>query len=152
MFLDGLDDLDQKIIMCLIQNARMPYSEIGQQVGISRVAVKMRVQALEKKGIIEEYTTIINPQKISGAISCYFEIETVPDTLEEVISILKKNDTVTQIYRVTGKSRIHVHAVSPSQEELEQLLHGTMDHLPGVLECSTNIILSRVKDIKGLRL
>ena len=152
MFLDGLDDLDQKIIMCLIQNARMPYSEIGQQVGISRVAVKMRVQALEKKGIIEEYTTIINPQKISGAISCYFEIETVPDTLEEVISILEKNDTVTQIYRVTGKSRLHVHAVSPSQEELEQLLHGTMDHLPGVLECSTNIILSRVKDIKGLRL
>ena len=87
MFLDGLDDLDQKIIRCLIQNARMPYSEIGQQVGISRVAVKMRVQALEKKGIIEEYTTIINPQKISGAISCYFEIETVPDTLEEVISL-----------------------------------------------------------------
>ena len=152
MFLDGLDDLDQKIIRCLIQNARMPYSEIGQQVGISRVAVKMRVQALEKKGIIEEYTTIINPQKISGAISCYFEIETVPDTLEEVISILEKNDTVPQIYRVTGKSRLHVHAVSPSQEELEQLLHGTMDHLPGVLECSTNIILSRVKDIKGLRL
>lgn len=152
MFLDGLDDLDQKIIRCLIQNARMPYSEIGQQVGISRVAVKMRVQALEKKGIIEEYTTIINPQKISGAISCYFEIETVLDTLEEVISILEKNDTVTQIYRVTGKSRLHVHAVSPSQEELEQLLHGTMDHLPGVLECSTNIILSRVKDIKGLRL
>ena len=152
MFLDGLDDLDQKIIRCLIQNARMPYSEIGQQVGISRVAVKMRVQALEKKGIIEEYTTIINPQKISGAISCYFEIETVPDTLEEVISILEKTDTVTQIYRVTGKSRLHVHAVSPSQEELEQLLHGTMDHLPGVLECSTNIILSRVKDIKGLRL
>ena len=152
MFLDGLDDLDQKIIRCLIQNARMPYSEIGQQVGISRVAVKMRVQALEKRGIIEEYTTIINPQKISGAISCYFEIETVPDTLEEVISILEKNDTVTQIYRVTGKSRLHVHAVSPSQEELEQLLHGTMDHLPGVLECSTNIILSRVKDIKGLRL
>ena len=152
MFLDGLDDLDQKIIRCLIQNARMPYSEIGQQVGISRVAVKMRVQALEKKGIIEEYTTIINPQKISGAISCYFEIETVPDTLEEVISLLEKNDTVTQIYSVTGKSRLHVHAVSPSQEELEQLLHGTMDHLPGVLECSTNIILSRVKDIKGLRL
>ena len=152
MFLDGLDDLDQKIIRCLIQNARMPYSEIGQQVGISRVAVKMRVQALEKKGIIEEYTTIINPQKISGAISCYFEIEIVPDTLEEVISILEKNDTVTQIYRVTGKSRLHVHAVSPSQEELDQHLHGTMDHLPGVLECSTNIILSRVKDIKGLRL
>ena len=50
MFLDGLDELDQKIIQLLIQNARMTYSQIGEQIGISRVAVKMRVQALEKEG------------------------------------------------------------------------------------------------------
>ena len=152
MFMDGLDELDQKIVDLLIQNARMSYSEIGQQVGIARVAVKMRVQALEQKGIIEEYTTIINPQKISGAVSCYFEIETKPDTLAEVAGILEKNDTVTQIYRVTGKSRLHVHAVASSNEEMEKLICNTMDKLPGVVECTCNTILSRIKDIKGLRL
>lgn len=152
MFLDGLDELDQKIVSLLIRNARMSYSEIGQQVGISRVAVKMRVQALEQKGIIEEYTTVINPQKISGAVSCYFEIETKPDTLGDVADILSKNDTVTQIYRVTGKSRLHVHAVAASNEEMERLIYDTVDQLPGVVECTCNTILSRIKDIKGLRL
>ena len=63
MFLDGLDELDQKIVQLLIKNARISYSELGEQVGISRVAVKMRVQALEKHGIIEEYTTIVNPHR-----------------------------------------------------------------------------------------
>ena len=152
MFLDGLDELDQKIVRLLIQNARMSYSEIGQQTGISRVAVKMRVQALEQKRVIEEYTTIINPQKISGAVSCYFEIETRPDALMEVAEILRQNDTITQIYRVTGKSRLHVHAIASSSEEMEALLYGTIDKLPGVLECTNNVILSRIKDIKGLRL
>ena len=152
MFLDGLDELDQKIVTLLIRNARMSYSEIGQQVGISRVAVKMRVQALEQKGIIEEYTTIINPQRISGAVSCYFEIETKPDTLMDVAEILEKNDTITQIYRVTGKSRLHVHAVASSNEEMEKLIYETIDQLPGVTECSCNMIFSRIKDIKGLRL
>ena len=152
MFLDGLDELDQKIVSLLIRNARMSYSEIGHQVGISRVAVKMRVQALEQKGIIEEYTTVINPQKISGAVSCYFEIETKPDTLADVADILSKNDTVTQIYRVTGKSRLHVHAVAASNEEMERLIYDTVDQLPGVEECTCNMILSRIKDIKGLRL
>ncbi len=152
MFLDGLDELDQKIVALLIRNARMSYSEIGQQVGISRVAVKMRVQALEQKGIIEEYTTIINPQRISGAVSCYFEIETKPDTLMDVAEILEKNDTITQIYRVTGKSRLHVHAVASSNEEMEKLIYDTVDRLPGVVECTCNTILSRIKDIKGLRL
>lgn len=152
MFLDGLDELDRKIVKLLIQNARMSYSDIGEQIGISRVAVRSRVQALEQRGIIEEYTTIINPQKISGAISCYFEIEATPETLMETAARLKENDTVTQIYRVTGKSKLHVHAVASSSEEMEKLMYETIDKLPGVLECSCNMIFSRIKDIKGLRL
>ena len=152
MFLEGLDRLDQDIIRLLIENARASYSEIGQKVGISRVAVKARIQALEQRGVIEEYTTIINPQKISGAVSCYFELETLPDTLAQVTDILNQNETVTQIYRVTGKNKLHVHAVAASGEEMEALIREVIDPLPGVVSCSCNIILSRIKDIKGLRL
>lgn len=152
MFLEGLDALDQKIVRLLIENARISYSDIGQEVGISRVAVKARIQALEQRGIIEEYTTIINPQKISGAVSCYFEIETLPDTLAEVTETLKENEAITQVYRVTGKNKLHVHAVAASSEEMEKLIREVIDPLPGVVICSCNIILSRIKDIKGLRL
>ena len=152
VFLKGLDELDQKIVELLIKNARMSYSDIGEQVGISRVAVKSRISALEEKGVIEGYTTIVNPQKISGAVSCYFEIETTPRCLAEVTDILHQNDTVTQIYRVTGKDKLHVHAVAASAEEMEVFLHTVIDALPGVVSCSCNMILSRIKDIKGLRL
>ena len=152
MFLDGLDALDQQIVQLLIENARSSYSEIGQKIGISRVAVKMRIQALEQRGVIEEYTTVINPQKIGGAVSCYFEIETQPDALPEAEQILKGNDVVTQIYRVTGRNKLHVHAVAASGEEMERLIREVIDPLPGVIDCSCNIILSRIKDIKGLRL
>ena len=65
-------------------------------------------QLYGEKGIIEEHTTIINPQKISGAVS--------------------------------------------SSDEMEHFLHTVIDTLPGVISCSCNTILSRIKDIKGLRL
>ena len=152
MFLEGLDALDQKIVRLLIENARISYSDIGQKIGISRVAVKARIQALEERGIIEEYTTIINPQKISGAVSCYFEIETQPGSLAQVTEILEQDETITQIYRVTGKNKLHVHAVSASSEDMEKLIQEVIGPLPGVVRCSCNIILSRIKDIKGLRL
>ena len=152
MFLQGLDELDQKIVRLLIENARMSYSEIGAKVGVSRVAVKLRIQALEQRGVIEEYTTVINPQKLSGAVSCYFEIETEPSALAHVVEVLKADDTVTQIYRVTGNSRLHVHAVAASAREMEALIAEVIDPLPGVTRCSCSTILSRVKDIKGLRL
>lgn len=152
MFLEGLDALDRKIVQALIRNARASYSEIGQQIGISRVAVKMRIQSLEQRGVIEEYTTIINPQKISGAVSCYFEIETIPEALPRVTEILRQNDTITQIYRVTGKNKLHIHAVAASPEEMEKLIQEVIDPLPGVTSSSCNMILSRIKDVKGLRL
>lgn len=152
MFLEGLDKLDQKILRLLVENARMSYSEIGERVGVSRVAVKARIQALEQRGVIEEYTAIINPQKINGAVSCYFELEFSPETFAQAASLLKENETVTQIYRVTGKNKLHVHAVAASSEEMERLIREVIDPLPGMTECSCNMILSRIKDIKGLRL
>ena len=145
MYLDHLDALDQKILTLLTQNARYSYSEIGEQVGLSRVAV-------EKKGIIEEYTTIINPQKISGAVSCYFEIETTPAALGDVIDRLYRCDTVTQIYRMSGNCCLHVHAVAASQDELEHFIREQIDRLEGVTSVKTHIILARIKDVKGLRL
>lgn len=152
MYLKGLDELDQKIVHLLIENARMTYSDIGKQIGISRVAVKTRIKSLEQRGIIEEYTTIINPQKISSVVSCYFEIETSPDTLMQVTKLLNQNESITQIYRITGKNKLHIHAVTASSEEMETLIQEVIDPLPGVTSCSCNIILSRIKDIKGLRL
>lgn len=152
MFLEGLDALDQQIVRLLTENARMSYSDIGQAVGVSRVAVRARVQALEQRGVIEGYTTIVNPQKISGAVSCYFEIETRPDALPGVTARLAADETVTQIYRVTGRDKLHVHAVAASAEEMERFIHEVIDPLPGVTACSCNIILARIKDIKGLRL
>lgn len=152
MFLSGLDETDQQIVNLLIKNARMSYSDIGEAVGLSRVAVKARISALEDRGIIEEYTTIINPQKISGAISCYFELEMEPPRFAEVVDILNQNDLVTQIYQVSGRSKLHVHAVAAGNEEMEEFLNRVIYTLPGVREMSCNVILSRIKDIKGLRL
>lgn len=152
MYLSGLDELDQKILQLLIENARYTYSEIGERVGISRVAVKTHINALEEQGVIEEYTAVINPNKLSGAVSCYFEIEASPETLPNITQQLYHCPIVTQIYRVTGNCRLHVHAVAADQKELESFLSETIDQLSGVTSISTNVILSRIKDIKGLRL
>ena len=75
-------------------------------------------------------------QKISGTVSCYFEIETAPRDLAEVTEILHQNNPVTQIYRVTGKDKLHVHAVAASSEEMETFLRTVIDTLPGVVSCS----------------
>ena len=152
MYLSGLDELDRRILDLLTQNARYSYSELGERLGLSRVAIKNRMDALEQRGVIEGYTMIVNPQRTSSATSCYYEIEVRPDALADVIRMLDACPTITQIYRVTGECRLHVHAVAAEQDELERLMTQTLDRLPGVISLRTNVILTRIKDVKGLRL
>ena len=89
---------------------------------------------------------------IACEVACYFELETQPDTLGRVTELLEQNEIVTQVYRVTGKNKLHVHAVAASGEEMEKLIREVIDPLPGIVRCDCNIILSRIKVIKGLRL
>lgn len=42
--------------------------------------------------------------------------------------------------------------MASSNEEMERLMYDTIDRLPGVVEYTCNVIVSRIKDIKGLRL
>ena len=155
MFLESikdLDDIDRKILELLSENARMSYVDIGEVVGLSRVAVKNRVQALEERGIIEKYTVIINPQKIARTISAYFEVAISPTTHQEAIGILMNNSCSTKIYQVTGSSKYHVHAILNSESEMDSLLNETIYKLPGLQDVYVNIILSRIKDVKNVRL
>ena len=148
MYLKGLDELDRKILDLLTQNARYTYSELGERLGLSRVAIKNRMDALEERGIIEGYTVIVNPQKLGSAVSCYYELEARPDALPEILRRLEACPTVTQIYRVTGECCLHIHAVAADQEELERLMNEVLDRLPGVEKLTTRVILSRVKDME----
>ena len=144
MYLDNLDELDQKIIQLLIENARISYSDIGEETGISRVAVKARIQAMEKKEIIEEYTTIINPQKISGAVSCYFEIEIKPDHLSQI----------------SYTKMIQLHRFTVSQEEINcmymQLLHQVMKWntscTTSLIHCPALSAAAAIQSYHGLRI
>ena len=87
-----------------------------------------------------------------GLYHAILKLKQKPEYLAQVTDILYKNDTVTQIYRVTGRDRLHIHAVASSGDEMEYFLHNVIDTLPGIISCSCNMILSRIKDIKGLRL
>ena len=44
----GLDHVDQQTLNLLVESARAPLIEIAEQVGLSRAAVKNRIDALEK--------------------------------------------------------------------------------------------------------
>ena len=147
-----LDQIDRQILDLLIENARVPLIEIAERVGLSRVAVKNRIDALEKSGVIEQYTVVLDPEKIGRNVSVFFDIRVSPACLHQVADALAAEEAVTDMYLMTGASKLHVHAVLEMSQDLERFVLEKLYPLPGIEHISSELIISRIKTRKGIRI
>ena len=151
MKLKSCDKVDEQIVNLLIENSRMSLIEIAGQVGLSRVAVRNRIDAMERSGLIEQYTVILNPEKIGRNVSVFFDLQVDPIHLRAVMDALLEEEAVTDAYLMTGSSHLHVHAVLEMNQDLEHFILEKLYPLPGIERISSDVIVSRIKTRKGFR-
>lgn len=146
-----MDEIDQKIIEMLLKNSRTSFVDMSKELGLSRVAVRERVKALEEKGIIEEFTILLNQEKIGKPISVFLNIDVETLYLESIANTLAENPDIVSTYQMTGPSTLHVHAVLPSVEALEKLLYQQLYPIKGIKTVESQILLRRFKSRGGIR-
>lgn len=147
-----LDDIDRQIIAELNANGRISYTDLAKKIQLSRVAVQARLNALIESGVIERFTAVINPEKIGITISAFFNVEVEPKYLHEVASELAEEPFITSLYHMTGPSKLHMHGLFTSQEEMDQFMKEKLYVLPGITGVDTQLLINRYKSRMGMRL
>ncbi|AOC58528.1 Lrp/AsnC family transcriptional regulator [Bacillus pumilus] len=147
-----LDERDKQILSLLHEDGRMSYTDLGKQVGLSRVAVQARIQQLIEAGVIERFTTVINPAKIGIHVSVFFNVEVEPKFLEEVALQLEQETAVTSLYHMTGPSKLHMHGIFQNEQEMEAFLTKKLYPLEGVVSVDCQMLIKRYKSRMGMKL
>lgn len=135
-----VDRLNEKILKCLQQNARLSNAEIGRQVGISSPAVSERIKKMEDLGIIEGYITIVSPFEIGYQLKAIITLRAFMGKLKPFLEKVKTYDEVINCYRITGDENIVMEVVLKNHKHLETFI----DQLITYGESKTQIVLSRV--------
>jgi len=147
MHIEGLDDIDNRILELLTNDARMSYSEIGNKVGLSRVAVKTRIDSLEEKGIIQGYHAVVNPANVPDTIRFFLDIETYPDDFNDVLDEVAMSKMIRKVYHVTGDCRIHAEGLAPNTKELNRYANSLYNCRKGIRKLRCDTVLSIKKDM-----
>lgn len=146
---EGLDKLDHAILDVLKDHARMSYSDIGERVGVSRVAVKNRMEVMEKSGIIRGYKTIIDETKVPEGVNFTLDVDIIPERFQEVVDRLARDKFLRQIYSTTGECRIHCIGFAPNQRTLDSYAKHLFRSLQGIRSFKWNVMLHTIKDLDG---
>ena len=143
-----MDRTDEKILNLMKGNARISFQELGNAIGISRVAAKKRVAKLEKEGIIRGYNTYILRE---DEITLLIDIVSKEGELESVIAYLNTSVIgIRQIFRVGKGNRLHIVLVSDSVENLDYIYRMIRKDCKGLIEeISGGIVREIIKDVYG---
>jgi DNA-binding Lrp family transcriptional regulator len=137
-----LDEIDNKILALLMDDARMPVTTIAKKVSIARTTAIARIQGLEKKGVIAGYGVRLNNEQYQPAVRAYVGISIEPRNAANFVKIMQTVPEVETLCAVSGTIDYMLTLRCSSTAELDRLLDqiGSID---GVRQTSTSIILTK---------
>jgi DNA-binding Lrp family transcriptional regulator len=119
----GLDDIDQRIVARLRDDARASFAEIGATVGLSAPAVKRRVDRLRASGVITGFTAVVDPSALGWTTEAYVEVycqgKTTPAMIAAAVS---RHPEVVDACTVSGEADALVHVMAADMRHFEEVL------------------------------
>lgn len=134
-----MDAIDERILELIGENARISYQELGDAIGMSRVAAKKRVCKLERDGIIRGYKTCINRD---DDVSMLIDITVAPGKMDDVIEVLfNRTAYIRSVFKTTLEDHVYILANSDEPANLGYLVKMIKKN------CGKNIVKIECKNV-----
>ncbi len=101
-----LDRIDKNIIRALQNNGRIQNNDLAREIGLSPSSCLRRVKILEEAGVIQNYTTVVDPHKIGFQLILFSRIWLVgqdAETIDTFIEAMKELPQVMECYIILGE-------------------------------------------------
>ena len=146
-----LDELDHQILDMLIENTRIPFTDIAKQLVISAGTVHVRVKKMEEAGIITGSTLSLDYEKLGYSFIAYVGVF-LNNTSNTTFVIERINEIpyVTVAHITTGKFNIFCKIRAKDTKHAKDVIF-MIDDIEGVYRTETMISLEEsINDKKRL--
>ncbi|MBK6930789.1 MAG: Lrp/AsnC ligand binding domain-containing protein [Saprospirales bacterium] len=139
-----IDQLDKQILAKLIEDGKMPYTDIAKQLFVSSGTIHVRMKKLEQLGIVKGSSLTVDYQKLGYDITAFLGIYLDKSSLyDHVAAQLEKIPEIVEANYTTGLYSIFTKIVCKDTNHLRQVLHDKIQKIPGIQRTETFISLEQ---------
>lgn len=142
-----MDELDNRILEKLNENARKSYRDIAKELDVSLTTISNRIKRMEDEKIIERYIPLINQEKIGFDLTAVINVKISHGKLIEVQERISKDKHVSNVYDITGEWDSLIIAHFKDRRDLNGFIKGVLS-IENVEKTNTQIVLNIVKNEK----
>jgi len=146
-----LDEIDHQILDMLIDNTRIPFTDIAKKLLISAGTVHVRVKKMEDAGIIKGSSLTLDYDQLGYSFIAYVGVY-LQNTSQTKFVLARINEIpfVTVAHITTGKFNIFCKIRAKSTENAKDIIF-MLDDIEGVYRTETMISLEEsINDKKRL--
>lgn len=144
-----LNRIDSNILRELQNNGRITYAELARRVGLTTTPCMERVKRMEREGVINGYTALLNAEYLEAGLVVFVQIRlsrTSQDIFEEFKNAAIALPEVQECYLVSGNFDYLIKARVSDMNAYRELLGSTLLTLPGVQESTSYVVMEQVKE------
>jgi len=146
-----MDTKDRQIIRELQRDGRLSNHELAERVNLSPSPCLRRLRNLEKSGVIQGYTALIDQKAYGLPITVFIRIrlehhsKPTVNTFEESIA---KIDEILDCYLMTGDADYLLRVIVDSLEAYEHFIRNKIHKIPAIASIDTSFAYGTVKQTR----
>ena len=146
-----LDEIDHQILDMLIDNTRVPFTDIAKKLLISAGTVHVRVKKMEDAGLIKGSSLILDYNKLGYSFIAYVGIYLENTSqVQFVVERINEIPNVTVAHITTGKFNIYAKIRAKDTNDAKDIIF-KLDDIEGVYRTESMISLEEsINDKKRL--
>ena len=142
-----IDDVDLKIVNLLMEDGRMPASEIARVLGgVSERAVRYRIERMVEENLVR-ISAIVNPKMFGYSIIADVWLEVEAASILEVARKVTEFECVSYVACAIGESDVSIQVFARDNVEVYRFVTEVIGKIPGVRKTTTSIVPIVLKDV-----
>lgn len=149
------DETDIQILDILQKDGRITNADLAKAVGLSAPSVLQRVRNLEQAGIIKQYVTILDAEKMGRKLNAFVNVSLAlheEKPIERFYKAISEIPEVIEVHNITGEYDFLLRVVLRDMRHYEKVLREKLTRIKGIEKLNTSFILSTHKNTTAIPL
>jgi Lrp/AsnC family transcriptional regulator, regulator for asnA, asnC and gidA len=147
-----IDNTDIQIINLLMEDGRMPASEMARRIdNISERVIRYRIDRIINEGYIK-ISAINNPKPFGYLVTADVFLEVESNSILDVAKKTADYDCVSYVACSIGENDISIQVVGHDTNEVYRFVTDVIGKIPGVRKTTTSIVPLVLKDVYQWRI
>ncbi len=135
-----IDSTDIRILEALMDDGRIAFSALADQIGSSNTLVHQRVKKLRDLGILKKPVYLVSAEHV-GYDTTAFVLIIIKEAsqIHSVIEALQAIPEVVSCISIMGRYDLMVHVYAVNNRHLQDIVHDKLQAIPGVEGTNTMV-------------